>query len=1137
MWIRRLEVTNFAGIAEAAIDLTPGLNVLHGPNELGKSSLVRAVRAALLLQSTSAAANRLFDWHTDAAPTVTLTFEEETQRIWRVRKEFGSRGPTYLDFSRDGIDFNLHGKGREVDGELQDILRWGIETPGGRGRARVPESFITTALLGEQDGVTAILDRSLAADPDSSGRERLTEALQAMAEDPRLKEIIASVQAKVDEAYTGTGRRRTGRASPWSVLREQRTAAEERARNVSQQVEESEGARLRIQTLHAELLQAQAADERHRAALEQQQKHAKAAQNLAAAEAEVDRIQKLIDRRDVNAVALASARKRVSKWEKARCETQQSARALAPQLAAARERVRELETGADEQERRLREEEATNRRLKLDNRQERFQQKVARAEQLAALDRKAATLAADIESRDRGLREKRDLVQEAQGVNDADRDALDELEVQRHCARYLTALETARAYADDLKTSREHARQASAWEREAAAEAEAAALLNAPDTAELEHLKALETELRIAKEKLAVGVLVQVALDKSGGIEVSTDEGEPKPALIDSGRSLEFEAERELRIAIAGIGSVRVRAGSRNLVQSATSAQEQWDSASRPVLSRAGCASLADLETLRSRANQHNAAVENLRQRAAEARVRAENVDELERRSVVAQAEVERCSNAIQEVLDDGETVDRYIEKLNEPPGDEYVVEEAAKELRERIGEREELCARMMGEIKGDEQDAAARLTELAAKRDTLARANEEWQDWREFLEQAETVRREIQRLYEAVDAELQAIRAEATTEVDAARETHEKLVGEDSRLRTEHDRADKQLAVERTELARLEGEAGGFTEAIADEDLSAAKTAREQCRVALEAVPAPADGDELSQPEELERAAAAVADQVRQLEMQLHNAEGALEQVGGQYIQEQQEQAQQAIETLDGQERELEVEYGAWQLLREALTEAEQEDSAHLGRALVQPISERMTALTDGRYGEIVIGPQLDATGIQLAGTERPFDGLSVGALEQISILLRLSIAESLGNFVILDDQLTQSDPKRLSWMRTLLQGVAENVQVVVVTCHPEDYIGEDVTANVVDLTECVRRSVLLAARPTDEGPNSPLEDHVAPVDRVDATHDAHSASSKGQLPSSGKRSSRRRRVHRDTGDDLSATLRASLRQVRGGE
>ena len=76
MWIKRLKVTDWAGIAAAAIDFDPGLNVLHGPNELGKSSLVTAIRAALLLQSTSAAAEPWRDWHADAPPEVSLTFDQ-----------------------------------------------------------------------------------------------------------------------------------------------------------------------------------------------------------------------------------------------------------------------------------------------------------------------------------------------------------------------------------------------------------------------------------------------------------------------------------------------------------------------------------------------------------------------------------------------------------------------------------------------------------------------------------------------------------------------------------------------------------------------------------------------------------------------------------------------------------------------------------------------------------------------------------------------------------------------------------------------------------------------------------------------------------------------------------------------------
>lgn len=133
-----------------------------------------------------------------------------------------------------------------------------------------------------------------------------------------------------------------------------------------------------------------------------------------------------------------------------------------------------------------------------------------------------------------------------------------------------------------------------------------------------------------------------------------------------------------------------------------------------------------------------------------------------------------------------------------------------------------------------------------------------------------------------------------------------------------------------------------------------------------------------------------------------------------------------------------------------------------HLGNALVEPVSQRMAELTAGRYGNIAIDPQLKATGIQIGGNQREFDVLSVGTQEQIALLLRLSIAEALGTFVILDDQLTQSDPGRMAWMRELLDRAAEKIQIVVLTCHPQDYVGNGSgNERVVDLVGCVRRNV----------------------------------------------------------------------------
>ncbi len=197
----------------------------------------------------------------------------------------------------------------------------------------------------------------------------------------------------------------------------------------------------------------------------------------------------------------------------------------------------------------------------------------------------------------------------------------------------------------------------------------------------------------------------------------------------------------------------------------------------------------------------------------------------------------------------------------------------------------------------------------------------------------------------------------------------------------------------------------------------------------------------------------------VREFEAELRKAEGALEQTGGQQLDEQREQAKEAAEALARREQELELDYQAWQLLQETLSEAEKDGAAHLGSALVQPVSERIADLTAGRYGELALGPQLDATGIELGGSEREFDALSVGTREQIALVLRLAIAEALGTFVVLDDQLTQTDDTRMEWTRRLLAQAAEASQVIVLTCHPLDDEPE-APDHVVDLSGVLRRS-----------------------------------------------------------------------------
>ncbi|MCA9611474.1 MAG: AAA family ATPase, partial [Myxococcales bacterium] len=216
MKLRSLEVADFRRIRRAKLELGPGLNVVYGPNDLGKSTLVEALRAALLLPSTSTVANEYVPWDRDATPAVALELEHRGV-LYCVKKSWGTgtRASALLERADDGHTFAVDAKSREVDGKLRDLFAWGIASPGGKQAPRgLPESFLTSVLFGTQAESDALFGASLDKDTDEAGRLRLTDALEAYAQDPVLKEILDRAQKKVDEAFSATGQKRKGKASP-----------------------------------------------------------------------------------------------------------------------------------------------------------------------------------------------------------------------------------------------------------------------------------------------------------------------------------------------------------------------------------------------------------------------------------------------------------------------------------------------------------------------------------------------------------------------------------------------------------------------------------------------------------------------------------------------------------------------------------------------------------------------------------------------------------------------------------------------------------------------------------------------------------------------------------------------------------
>ena len=228
-----LDIERFGRVGRAQIAFKPGLNVLHGANEVGKSSIARAIRFALLLPSSSSAAEPWISWTGGGEPTVTLVFRNGAD-YYRVKKVFGTNTAS-LERSSDGTGWASLARSREVEARLRSLLQWGIPEPGGAKAPKgLPESFLASALLADQDQVASIFEQDLDSDGIDSGRVRVRAALQAMAQDPLFKAVLDAAQARVDEAFTQSGQRKRGALDPFKKMAEE-VATRQRERDEAEQ--------------------------------------------------------------------------------------------------------------------------------------------------------------------------------------------------------------------------------------------------------------------------------------------------------------------------------------------------------------------------------------------------------------------------------------------------------------------------------------------------------------------------------------------------------------------------------------------------------------------------------------------------------------------------------------------------------------------------------------------------------------------------------------------------------------------------------------------------------------------------------------------------------------------------------------
>ncbi|WP_428505257.1 AAA family ATPase [Roseateles sp.] len=185
-------------------NLQPGLNIFCGPNEAGKSSLVRAIRAAFFERHRSSAVGDLLPWgDSSAAPSVELDFAFDGHQ-YRLAKSFGKR--PRCDLRIDGRNL----EGAEAEDHLAQLFGYGFASRG----ASKTEHWGIPGLLWVEQGTGQELREAA-----QHAREHLHGALQSQAE--RLEQgaaaqvaasggdaLLSELRAQRGELLTATGKPR-----------------------------------------------------------------------------------------------------------------------------------------------------------------------------------------------------------------------------------------------------------------------------------------------------------------------------------------------------------------------------------------------------------------------------------------------------------------------------------------------------------------------------------------------------------------------------------------------------------------------------------------------------------------------------------------------------------------------------------------------------------------------------------------------------------------------------------------------------------------------------------------------------------------------------------------------------------------